>query len=930
MFLSRIPLVTDTGLKGLVKRLLVLVIAVGALGAGGLAAHIAMLSAELPDLTALEHYDPPTTSKVFDRHGHLVARFYEERRTVVPITKVPDHVKRAFISAEDAEFYTHKGVDYPSIIRAVLYQVRHKLIGGPQSGGSTITQQTAKTFLLTPERTMSRKVKEMILAKRIEEQFSKDEILGLYLNQIYFGNGAYGIEEAAQTYYGRSVDKLTLGQAAVMASIPKSPNRINPWADPRRVRARRAYVLEQMKENEHITEAQEQKANAEPVRLDIAPPEYLDVAPYYAEHIRQLLKGRVGDDDIAGGGLSVYAAVDGALQKAANEAVDKGLRELDKRQGYRGPLVRLDPDEARALLGLLDDERERRFPADETPELKASLAEGRPIWDLQRVTATDVQRLLQAARDDDEEEPSEAEKKLEALLTDKAKLSTTPPLRSVRATRLKVGARVAGAVIEADNAARVVKIDLGTTTAVLPFAQLGWARPFNPERSTERPRVVGDVLRVGDIVLVAIEKIVPAAAEKPLEKPTAKKVGKPTPAKPGYVEVSLEQEPRAQAGFVAVDPADHRVLALVGGSNFATSNFNRATQAIRQAGSSFKPFIYATGIETGAFSSVGFIERESTGVRHRLITDAPKVFLDRWTGKKWAPQNSSGRFLGDITTRTCLTHSVNTCSISILEKVGVDRVIETATKLELPTKEPLPQNLTLALGTGGVHLLNLVNSYAVFPGGGRHEAPILIEKVKRKDGTIAFEHQRKEPVQVFSPQTAYIMSDMMKSVVESGTATRARSLGRPVAGKTGTTDGARSVWFVGFTPDVVAGVYVGFDDNTPLGVSESGGRAAVPIWLRFMEVATEGKPSRDFTPPEGVERRSVDVRSGLLVQTDEALLPGQLPEPTFTDPDSDPIPATLPEGVIAEVFATGTAPTQTAEDAPPPPLELKEMGGLAP
>jgi len=926
MFLSRIPLVTDTGLTGLLKRLLVLVVAAAALGAGGLAAHIAVLSSELPDLSALEHYDPPTTSKVFDRNGHLVARFYEERRTVVPITKVPDHVKHAFISAEDAEFYTHKGVDYPSIVRAVLYQVRHKLIGGPQSGGSTITQQTAKTFLLTPERTMSRKVKEMILAKRIEERFSKDEILSLYLNQIYFGNGAYGIEEAAQTYYGRSVDKVTLGQAAVLASIPKSPNRINPWADPRRVRARRAYVLEQMKKNGYITAEQEAKANAEPVRLDVAPPEYLDVAPYYAEHIRQLLKGRIPDEDLARGGLSVYAAVDGALQKAANEAVDRGLRELDKRQGYRGPLLRLDPDEARAFLGILDDERARRFPVEETPELQKALAEGRPIWDLQRVTARDVKLILDAARDEDEEEPSEAEKKLEALLTDQAKLSTTPPLRSVRGTRLKVGARVAGAVVEADNAARVVKIDLGTTTAVLPFAQLGWARPFNPEKSTERPRTIGDVLKVGDVVLVKVEKIVPETPEKP----AAKKGGKPTPAKPAWVEVSLEQDPKAQAGFVAVDPNDHRVLALVGGSHFASSSFNRATQAVRQAGSSFKPFIYATGIETGAFSSVGFVEKEATGVRHRLITDAPKVFLDRWTGKKWAPQNSSGRFLGDITTRTCLTHSVNTCSISILEKVGVDRVIETATKLDLPTKEELPKNLTLALGTGGVHLLNLVNAYAVFPGGGRHEAPILIEKVKRKDGTVAFEHKRQEPVQVFSPQTAYIMSDMMKSVVESGTATRARSLGRPVAGKTGTTDGARSVWFVGFTPDVVAGVYVGFDDNTPLGMSESGGRAAVPIWLRFMEVATEGRPIRDFTPPDGVERRSVDVRSGLLVQTDAALQPGQLPEPTFVDPDSDPIPATLPEGVIAEVFAAGTAPVQTAEDAPPPPLELKEMGGLAP
>ncbi len=926
MFLSKIPLVTDRGLKGLLKRLAVLVVAVGALAAGGLAAHIAVLSSELPDLSSMENYDPPTTSKVFDRHGNVVARFYEERRTVVPVTKIPDHVKHAFISAEDEDFYTHGGVDYFSIVRAVLYQLRHKLIGGPQSGGSTITQQTAKTFLLSPERTMSRKVKEMILAKRIEERFSKDEILGLYLNQIYFGNGAYGIEEAAQTYYGRSVDKVTIGQAAVLASIPKAPSRINPWADPRRVRARRAYVLGQMRENGHITAEQETKANAEPVRLDVAPLEYLDVAPYYAEHIRQQLKSIISADDLGRGGLSVYAAVDGKLQKAANEAVDAGLRELDKRQGYRGALLRLDPDEAKELLKIMDEERARRFPDDETPELKATLAEGRPVWDLSRVSDGDVKRIFQIIKDDEEEELSEADKKLEALLTEKAKLSTTPPLRSVRTTRLSVGGHVGGIVTVVDNAKKLALVDLGTTTATLPFSSLGWARAFSPERSTERPRAMSDVVKVGDIILVTVERIVPASPEKP----AAKKGQKPTPAKDAFVEVSLEQEPKAQAGLVSVDPLDHRVLALVGGSNFSASSFNRATQAVRQAGSSFKPFIYATGIETNSFSSVGFVEGDGDAVRHRLITDAPKVFLDRWTGKKWAPQNSSGRFLGDITTRTCLTHSINTCSISILEKVGVDRVIDVATALNLPTKDPFPKNLTLALGTGGVHLLDLVNAYSVFPGGGRHVPPVLIEKVKRRDGNVVYQAKAPEPVQVFSPETAYIMSDMMKSVVENGTATRARKLGRPVAGKTGTTDQARSVWFVGFTPDVVTGVYVGFDDNSPLGRAESGGRAAVPIWLSYMDAATKGRPIRDFSAPDGVVRKSVDVRSGLLVQTDQALKPGELPEPEFVDDESDPIPKALPEGVIAEVFKAGTAPVQTADDAPPPPLELIEMGGLAP
>ncbi len=944
MFFSKIPLIVDGGPRGLIKRLIVVAVAVVFLCVGGLMAHIAVLGSELPDLSSMETYEPAVTSKVFDKNGNLVARFYEERRTVVEIEKIPDHVKNAFIAAEDEDFYNHKGIDYFAILRAVFYQTRHKLIGGPQSGGSTITQQTAKTFLLTPERSMSRKIKELILAKKIEEKFSKDHILYLYLNQIYFGNGAYGIEEAARTYYGRSVDKLTVGQAAVLASIPKSPSRINPWADPRRVRARRGYVLEQMRENKLITEEQEKAGKEEAVRVDVAPPEFLDVAPYYAEAIRRTLIERTSAEEVARGGLTVYAGLDGTLQRAANEGVDKGLRELDKRQGYRGPLVRLDPDEAAQFAAVLAEEKARRFPPDETPDLKSEPAAGRAIWDLSKVKADEAKRILQAsaarsaekgAAEDDEEELSDAEKKIDAELAQKANLSTSPPVRSARTTRLKIGSHVGAVVTEIDNAGKKVVVDLGTVDGVLPFASMAWARPFSPEKSTERPKSPADVVKRGDIVLVTIEKIVAGKAAVAASSDKAKDKGsKASPARPGYVEVSLEQDPKVQGAFVAIDPADHRVLALVGGSDFALSPFNRATQAVRQAGSSFKPFIYAAGIESKQFSSVGFMTVDAEaggGPRHRLITDAPKVFFDRWTGKKWAPQNSSGRFLGDITTRTCLTHSVNTCSISILEKVGVDAVLDVANKVHVTVPdEPFPQNLTLALGTGGVHLLDLVNAYVVFPDGGRYAPPVLIEKVKKRDGSILFEQGPVERTQVFSPQTASIMTDLMKSVVESGTATRARELKRPVAGKTGTTDEARSVWFVGFTPDVVAGVYVGFDDNKPLGRSESGGRAAVPIWLRFMNVAVEGEPVRDFAIADGVVRRSVDLRSGLLARSEDALAPGALPEPEMPDDGSDPIPKVLPEGVIAEVFTRGTEPVQTADDAPPPPLELQEQGGLAP
>jgi penicillin-binding protein 1A len=907
VLLSKIPLVTDKGLKGVLKRLAVFFVLLLAFGVGGVAAHLAVLSRELPDLSSMADYRPPVTSRVFDANGHLVARFYEERRTVVPIERIPAHVRNAFIAAEDEDFYNHQGIDYVAIVRCSLRQVKHKLIGGGQCGGSTITQQTAQTFLLSMEHNYSNKVKKLLLAKVIEERFNKDQILHLYLNQIYFGNGAYGVEEAARTYYGVGVEKLDLAQAAALASIPKSPNRINPFADPARVRSRRAYVLAQMLKNGLIKPEEAEQAKKEPVRIDVEAPEFLDTAPYYAEAIRRMLVDRsdVGPDEVTRGGLTVYAALDGRLQRAANEAVQKGLRELDKRQGYRGPNARLDPDEARALVEIFDAERARRFPPEETPELKRDDPLGRPIWDLSALTVDSLRRVLQSAPARDEpEDPEEAAA---------PQISRLPPLRGVRTTKAKLGSIVGAVVKAAEPGAKAAIVDLGTIDASLPLANLAWARPFDPQKATTRPRAPSDVLKRGDIVLVRLEKVVGATKKEGLR-----------------LEVSLEQEPRAEGALVAIEPMSHRVLALVGGHDFQRSSFNRATQALRQPGSSFKPFIYATGIETKLFNAVGFIDSNADGsYTQRLITDAPKVFFDKWTSKPWKPDNSNSRFLGDITLRTCLTHSVNTCSISILERVGIDPVLEMARRLRLSTDaHPFPQNLSLALGTGEVIPIDLVNAYTIFPGEGRWAPPVLIEKLKRSNGEV-LEIARPEPEQIISPQSAYIMSDLMKSVVESGTATRARDLGRPVAGKTGTTNKARSVWFVGFTPEIVAGVYVGFDDNESLGNSESGGRASVPIWLEFMKEATRDVPARDFVLAEGVVRRRIDSASGLLAQAEEGLAAGALPEPTFND-DGDPIPKVLPKGIIAEAFHAGTEPTLTAEDAPPPPLEEIEKGGLGP
>jgi len=983
--------------KKWLKRILTTVLAVGAFGVGTFAAVVVVVSRDLPDIKSMEDYRPRVISRVFDKNGEMVARFYKEKRTVVPVERMPDHLKNAFIAAEDKDFYTHGGIDYLAVAKAIAFEIRHRLIGGRRMGGSTITQQTAKTFLLTNEQTFTRKLKDMLLAKQIEGHFTKDEILFLYLNQIYFGHGVYGVEEAAQLYYGVPVEKLSLGQAAVLASIPKHPNRINPFTDPKRVRGRKNYVLEQMQKNGMITADQQQAALKEPVRVHPERPKYLGVAPYYAEEVRRHLCNRYGkfeknergipeckSDVVERGGLKVYTTMDAELQKAATEAMQNGLREVDKRQGYRGPLVRLDPDEAKGFVALLDEERKKRFPPEETPELKNMLRiDERPVWDLSRLRTKDLtlssaakKKLGTKGNGDGAQKPKESDReRMERALL------------KVRTTKLEPGLIVAAAVTKVDNVGKRAVVDLGTLNGVMTLKSLQWARDFNPTKWTKAPKKVSDVVNVGDVVLVMVDTFVTGKKDK------AGKLMQP------WAEVHLEQTPRVEGAFVAVDPHTHDVLALVGGYDYKRSSFNRATQAKRQPGSSFKPFIYGLGIEKKQFTPVGFVDDDEQV--SRLITDAQKTIFDRWTGKPWRPKNAGNRYRGDITLRTCLTYSINTCSVTLLEKVGVEDTVNLAQRMGmLDGLKKTRQNLTLALGTAEVQPLSLINAYSVFPAGGMWAPPRLMSKVKthtgeeldlaskacadaKADGKQLPALCRPEPVQVFDEETAYVMADMMTSVVEEGTGKRAKVLERQVAGKTGTTNKARTVWFVGYTPDLVAGAYVGFDSNAPLGHREYGGKAALPIWLEFMKTALKDREKLTFEKPDSVERVAIDRRSGLRAPTELVTEEPSVPEdPTASEMDAtadddvdidaafalietdddareailaDPLAALevaernaeqevadatgdeagtveqlqLPEGAYWEVFRKGTAPMVSVEDRPPAPLELIEgEGGL--
>jgi penicillin-binding protein 1A len=830
----------------------------GLLFALGLAVLFFAAARELPEVKHLSEYgvSGPYGAKqatvVYGKDGQVVARFASERRTVVPFDRIPKVMIDAVVSAEDAEFFTHTGLDYLGILRCAI---KNSVSRRKVCGGSTITQQTVKTFLLSPEKTIVRKAREMILAKRVEEELTKEQILYLYLNQIYFGHGAYGIQEAARVYFGKDVERLGVEEAALLAGLPKSPHGIDPYRFPERARTRRAYVLGQMKKLEKIDGPTFERALASPIRIDWQSSERdLDSNNYYADQVKRQLEQIVGSKErVDNGGLKVYAAIDPAIQRAAEQAMHEGLRALDKRQGWRGPLLHLEADELKTLKELLEARRSTVAPS------VGELADkpGAPvIFDLSYVNVkrsegrVDLDRVAQEAR----------------------------------YRRLELESIVGGLVTVVDEAGKSATVDLGGAKVELPLRTgLAWARKYNLNQLTRPPRSPSDVLSVGDIVLVKPTSLAAVEEHRP---PSSKKKGRaaeppPAAAEPGVVAAIgvLEQVPLAQAAAVVIDPNTRQVRALVGGSGVGAGNFNRATQAHRQAGSTFKPFVYATAFDRGEH------DFRTISICH----DAPRVYRDPWTGKAWKPENYDLRFDGEITLRTALTKSKNMCSVELIDKIGVDKVIEMARKAGIESE--LPQNLTLALGSGDVTPLEMVNAYATLATGGQRAEPIFIRKVVDPENNVLFE-AKFEPKQTIAPETVYQITSLMQSVVEDGTARPVSTLGRPIAGKTGTSNEARNAWFIGFSPDLVGGVWVGFDDNEPLGPGETGGRAAIPIWISMMADGLAEFPARDFAVPATIVSTYVDAEGRMA-----------------------PADAT---GVRLEPFVAGFEPTEFRTSAKPP------------
>ena len=732
----------------------------------GLTYGMTKINITIPDYRQLETYEPPVTTRLFAGDGQVMMEYAAEKRLFVPIEKIPDKVKHAFIAAEDKHFYTHSGIDYIGIVRAVLGNLKKIGTGRRPAGASTITQQVAKNFLLSSELSYTRKIKEAILARRIDKAFSKDHILELYLNEIYLGNRAYGVAAAAMNYFGKSLDDLTLDEIAYLAALPKGPNNYNPKTRYDAAVARRNWVISRMVEDGYADEKEAEEAKKRPLKVVERKSGFLKDTEYYSEEVRRTISRNFGDEALYQGGLIVRTTIDPRLQEIATKALRKGLLEYDRRHGWRGATTSIKIDE----------------------NYKKSLADA---------------KLTSGAE--------ESWKKAVVLKVtkDKAEIET------------------------ADGA-----------NGEIPLPLLAWARYAEKGQNMGPvPTSVKQVLRKGDVIYV----------EKTAEKD-----------KENY---NLRQIPEIEGGMAVMDPHTGKVLALVGGFSFAKSQFNRATQAYRQTGSTFKPFVYLTALELG-YSPTD------------LILDAPFV-LDQGEGlPKWKPVNFSKKFYGLMTLRRGVELSKNLMTVRLAQDIGMDKIVDMSKRIGV--NDHLAPYLSSSLGAADTRVINMVAAYAVIVNGGKKVPPYMIERIQDRKGRTIYRHEQtpcpdckatkweNQPVpdfhvvreQVVDPLSAYQMTSILEGVATRGTGARLNGLHRHVAGKTGTTNETKDAWFVGFTPDLVAGVYVGYDEPISLGRSETGAHSALPIFYDFMAEALKNTPDTNFRIPEGIKLVRVNPQTG--------------------------------------------------------------------
>lgn len=787
------------------KKLLILLTLLFIVGSfTGVAALIGLYywaSSDLPSFRKITDYRPPLVTTIYTRDNKVLGYLYSEKRFLVTLSEMPAYLPKAFLAAEDSTFYQHEGVDISAIFRAMIKNLQR---GGIKQGGSTITQQIIKRLLLSSEKSYKRKIREAILAYRLEKYLTKDEILTIYLNQIYLGSRAYGVEAAARTYFGVHVGDLTIAQAALLAGLPQAPTRYSPFRDFESAKTRQKYVLGRMLVQGWITQDQYDKAVVEPLVFKSMPDPSWEVAPFYLEEVRRELIDRFGEDQVYNGGLHVHTAVDLKHQEAAERALREGLVASERRRGYKPSLEKLEKDKYADF-----------FEHSNVPDFL--MTPGR--W-------------------------------LKALV-----MEVTPQ----------------GAVVR-----------FGDKMGLIAANELGWAK------GRVEP---GDMVWAS--VLAAPDKTAP---EKPAPEPAPAKAGKkakpaePTPparqSRPLW-KLSMEFEPRIEGAMVSMDPRTGEVLACVGGFSFEKSQFNRATQSFRQPGSSFKPIVYSVAMDNGMTPAT-------------VIDDGPFSYRDPWSGQVWSPGNYEGDYGGPMTIRTALSKSKNLVTVRVAQQVGMKKIVERAQELGL--RGDFGPYLPVSLGAVAVNLLDMIRAYSAFARDGSIINPRFILDVKSPWGEEVYTN-KPEIKQVLSPQTAYIMDCLLKEVVRAGTGAGAKVLGRPIAGKTGTTNDFQDAWFMGFSPYLLTGCYIGFDQPRPMGKGETGGRAALPIWLSYRKAVEDDYPVEDFAKPAGIVMGTVDgvpmpfkegTERGVATSPDQ-----QQERELFTDPNA---PLGKGEDLLKQMF----------------------------
>lgn len=722
---------------------MILLASLGVVALGVVALTIILLYPSLPSVEVLTDYRPKIPLRVYTAEGDLIGEFGEEKRAVVSIKEVPEQLKQAILAAEDERFYTHSGVDYWGVGRAALANLSAR---ARTEGASTITMQVAQNFFLTKEKTFTRKISQALLAFKIEQSLTKDQILEIYINHIFLGQRAYGFASAAQVYYGKELKDLVPAEVAMLAGLPKAPSRFNPVVNPKRAIQRQHYVLRRMRDLGYLKEEVYQQALATPLKLNPAQNQF----PVAADHVAEMARKEVFDlygESVYISGLKVYTTIRSADQLAAVESLRKGVMDYDRRHGYRGPegRIALPPDPAKRDEAIEEALADREIVADLVPAVV--------------VEASPKQVVVINRRGESITITGDGLRQVSRLLGDKASQLKPSP----------------GAIIRIQREEKI-----------------GWV---------------------------------------------------------------IAQLPRVEAAFVAVSPQDGSIQALVGGVDFGSNKFNRVTQAWRQPGSSFKPFIYSAALERG-FSPA------------TVVNDAP-VVVDpgRTGGQIWEPKNYDGKYEGPMRLRTALAKSKNMVSIRVLQSIGPEYAQEYVTRFGFQA-ENHPPYLTMALGAGSVTPMQMAAAYSTFANGGYRIKPYLIAAIKDDKGATLFEAAPQkvggEAERVIDARNAFLMTSLMREVVRSGTATRAQSLGRQdLAGKTGTTNDHNDAWFAGFNDSVVGVAWIGFDNPADLGANETGGQAALPIWIGYMAKALKGVKENELEIPDGIVAIAIDPATGL-------------------------------------------------------------------